>query len=131
MRIYRLLCLFVILLCGAQDIIAQCKYTSGNTSYEVRETKNKYEVLCTGIEKATSSRNRDIIERSMRLTAVDLIGTYIVFKRNNKLPSELFQVYVNSINLHYNAYIDAIFTLGQTFDVCVIMKIYAINIYLK
>ena len=116
MRIYRLLCLFVILLCGAQDIIAQCKYSSGNTSYEVRETKNKYEVLCTGIEKATSSRNRDIIERSMRLTAVDLIGTYIVFKRNNKLPSELFQVYVNSINLHYNAYIEGLSQSENSID---------------
>lgn len=116
MRIYRLLCLLVILLWGAQDIIAQCKYSSGNTSYEVRETKNQYEVLCTGIEKATSSRNRAIIERRMRLTAVDLIGTYIVFKRNNNLPPELFQVYVNSINLHYDAYLEGLSQSENSID---------------
>lgn len=53
-----------------------------------------------------TSRNRNILDRQLRMDAVNLIGTYILFKTEAALPANLFQIYVGGVDLHYNAYVE-------------------------
>ena len=86
----------------------QYEFVKGANRFEVVETQKTYEVICKRENGAISSRNKNILDRQLRLDAVDLIGAYILFKTQADLPISLFQIYVEGINLHYNAYVEGI-----------------------
>ena len=92
----------------------QYEFVKGANHFEVIETDKNYEVLCRRENGATSSRNKNILDRQLRLDAVDLIGAYILFKTQPDLPTSLFQIYVEGINLHYNAYVEGIVQKEKT-----------------
>lgn len=70
---------------------------------------NRYEVVCQDTDgTCTTSRNKNIIDKRLRMTAIDLIGAYILFKEDTKLSQELFPVYVDGVALHYNAYLEGL-----------------------
>ena len=80
----------------------------GSNRFEVKETKNEYEVLCSRGESGIISKNKNILDRQLRMDAVDLIGAYILFKNQSELPPELFPVFVEGINYHYEAYLEGL-----------------------
>lgn len=84
------------------------KYKRGEESYIIIENKDTYEVRCQYNGTAPTSRTKALMERKHRLQAIDLIGSYIIFKSNPDIPEELFSVYVESIDLHYSANIDGL-----------------------
>ena len=101
--------LFVaILFLPALSFGQQYEFVKGTNRFEVVETQKTYEVICRRENGAISSRNKNILDRQLRLDAVDLIGAYILFKTQTELPANLFQIYVEGINLHYNAYVEGI-----------------------
>lgn len=86
----------------------QYRYVKGQNIFEVVETPTKYEVICRRENGGMTSRNRNILDRQLRMDAVNLIGSFILFKAETTLPMNLFQVYVDGVNLHYNAYVEGI-----------------------
>ncbi len=87
------------------------RYVKGAVSFEVEETRNEYKVYCTRIGGGLTSRNKNIADRQLRMTAIDLMGTYILYKSSEllmELGPEFFPVYVEGINLHYNAYLEGV-----------------------
>ncbi len=92
----------------------QYEFVKGANRFEVVETLKTYEVICRRENGAISSRNKNILDRQLRLDAVDLIGAYILFKTQAELPANLFQIYVEGINLHYNAYVEGIVQKEKT-----------------
>ena len=92
----------------------QYEFVKGTNRFEVVETQKTYEVICKRENGAISSRNKNILDRQLRLDAVDLIGAYILFKTQPDLPTSLFQIYVEGINLHYNAYVEGIVQKEKT-----------------
>ncbi len=96
-----------MLICSLPIRGEQYKYVKGNTTFEIFETKNDYEIRCYNNNSTASSRNRNILDRKLRMEAVDIIGSYIIFKTTS-LPSDLFSIYIESINLHYTAYMDGL-----------------------
>ena len=92
----------------------QYEFVKGANRFEVVETLKTYEVICRRENGAISSRNKNILDRQLRLNAVDLIGAYILFKTQAELPANMFQIYVEGINLHYNAYVEGIVQKEKT-----------------
>ena len=92
----------------------QYEFVKGANRFEVVETANTYEVICRRADIALSSKNKNILDRQLRLDAVDLIGAYILFRTQTELPANLFQIYVEGINLHYNAYVEGIVQKEKT-----------------
>lgn len=109
MKIYSILLLvFTLLLCSLPVRGDSYKYVNGNNSFEITETATSYEVVCDRESTVTNSRNKNILDRQLRLDAIDVIGAYVLFKSEATLPSSFFKIYVEGINLHYNAYVEGI-----------------------
>ena len=91
--------------CSALLSAEQYIYISGENTYEIKETSSNYEVLCFRNEMPTNYRNKNTIERMMRLDAIDLIGTYIIYKDYyyTKIKPEYFQLLVDCIDLHFKS----------------------------
>ena len=100
--------LVVILFLPTLSFGQQYEFVKGANRFEVIETAKNYEVICRRENGVISSRNKNILDRQLRLDAVDLIGAYLLFKTQTELPANLFQIYVEGINLHYNAYVEGI-----------------------
>lgn len=94
----------------------QYEFVKGANHFEVVETSKNYEVICCRENGTLSSKNRNILDRQLRLDAVDLIGAYILFKEQSGLPVSLFQIYVEGVNLHYNAYVEGLVQKEKTID---------------
>lgn len=92
----------------------QYEFVKGANRFEIVETAKNYEVICRRENAAPSSKNKNILDRQLRLDAVDLIGAYILFRTQTELPANLFQIYVEGINLHYNAYVEGIVQKEKT-----------------
>lgn len=101
-----ILTVVVILLCSLSLKAEQ--YVSGQNIFEVTEISGKYEVVCRRVNGGISSRNRNILDRQFRMVAVDLIGAYILFKKNNNISPDKFQEFVDGVNLHYTAYVEGL-----------------------
>lgn len=101
-----ILTVVVILLCSLSLKAEQ--YVSGQNIFEVTEISGKYEVVCRRVNGGISSRNRNIHDRQFRMAAVDLIGAYILFKKNNSISPDKFQEFVDGVNLHYTAYVEGL-----------------------
>ncbi len=89
----------------------QFEYRKGATVFSIGETASEYRVTCTVAGSSMLSRNRNITDRQNRITAVDLIGAYIVFTSSeyySSLGSEYFQFVVDGIDLHYNAVVEGL-----------------------
>lgn len=84
----------------------QYRYVKGQNIFEVMETSNQYEVVCRRENGGMISRNRNILDRQLRMDALSLIGSYILFKTETDLPANLFPIYVDGVDLHYNAYVE-------------------------
>lgn len=108
MTICRKLLLTAFLFLASLSFGQQYEFVKGANRFEVVETAKNYEVICRRENGAISSRNKNIFDRQLRLDVVDLIGAYILFKTQADLPANLFQIYVEGINLHYNAYVEGI-----------------------
>ena len=78
----------------------------GQNIFEVVETAKQYEVVCRRENGGMISRNRNILDRQLRMDALSLIGSYILFKTETDLPANLFPIYVDGVDLHYNAYVE-------------------------
>lgn len=91
-------------------------FVKGANRFEVVETSKNYEVICRRENAALSSKNKNILDRQLRLDAVDLIGAYILFRTQAELPAKLFQIYVEGVNLHYNAYVEGIVQKEKTIN---------------
>ena len=94
----------------------QYEFVKGANHFVVVETAKDYEVICKRENGTFSSKNRNILDRQLRLDAVDLIGAYILFKEQSELPVGLFQIYVEGINLHYNAYVEGLVQKEKTIN---------------
>lgn len=82
------------------------RYVKGPNSFDITESASEYEIACIRNGAAASSRNRNILDRQLRMDAIDLIGAYIVYKNSGyatELGSEYFQIFADGINLHYGA----------------------------
>lgn len=99
--------LLVLLLVGSSYVYGgPYKYEKGNIICEIEETDTQYIVVTGSQSTISDSRNQNILERRLRLNAVDVIGAYILYKdfaTQNGLTSDYFQVYADGVNLHYNA----------------------------
>ena len=98
----------IMLVCSLSLRGEQYKYVKGYNIFEVSETATKYEVVCRKSNSEMISRNKNILDRQFRVEAIDLIGAYILFKREANMPASLFQIYVEGINLHYTAYVEGV-----------------------
>ena len=98
----------LVLVCSLPLRGEQFRYAKGQNIFEVVETSARYEVICRRENGGMASRNRNILDRQLRMDAVNLIGSFILFKTETTLPANLFQVYVDGIDLHYNAYVEGI-----------------------
>lgn len=95
------------------------KYAKGLNVFEITETSKEYQVICTRSSGGISSRNKNITDRQLRMEAVDLIGAYILYKNtgfSNQLSSDYFQIYVEGLNLHYEATLEGIRQYDKTVD---------------
>lgn len=117
----RKLILFWFLFLVSSSFGQQYVYVKGANRFEVTETARDYKVICKRENATLSSKNRNILDRQLRLDAVDLIGAYILFKTQTELPTNLFQIYVKGVNLHYNAYVEGLVQKEKTIgrDRCV------------
>lgn len=94
-------------------------YVKGQDSFVIEETRNEYKVYCSKNVNTSTSRNKNIADRQLRMKAIDLMGAYILFKSSamdRDLGPEYFQVYADGINLHYNAYLEGIKQENVTFE---------------
>lgn len=109
MKIYKRIIICLLLVCCSARIMAeQYIYVKGMTSFEIKENKNDYEVICFRKGTSITSRNKNITDRQLRLEALDLIGAYIIYKNEyaDRIRPEYFQMIVDGIDLHYNAVIE-------------------------
>lgn len=86
-------------------------YKKGTTVFSVRETPEDYRVTCVSSGTALQSRNRNITDRQNRMTAIDLIGAYIIFTSSehySSLGTGYFPYVVDGIDLHYNAVVEGL-----------------------
>lgn len=97
-----------MLFCSLAVCGEQYRYVKGQNTFEVVETSSTYEVICRRSNGGMTTRNKNILDRQFRMDAVDLIGAYILFKRDTSLPAGSFQSYVESVNLHYTAHIEGL-----------------------
>ena len=87
------------------------EYKKGTNIFIIKETKDEYRVTCIPVGNVLQSRNKNIINRQNRMTAIDLIGAYIVFTSSEhykSLKTEYFPYVVDGIDLHYNAVVEGI-----------------------
>ncbi len=119
-KIYReLLALIISLLPLSLKAGEQYCYTNGAVSFTVKETRSEYQVYCFRESGELSSRNKNIADRKLRITAIDLIGTYIIYRtdENTKhLGPEYFSAYVEGLNLHYTAILEGLRMSEKTVD---------------
>ena len=93
--------------CSAYIYAGQYVYHKGTTTYEVKEYHDEYMVLCFKKGLSSTSRNKNITDRQLRLDAMDLIGSYIVFKNEySHFQPRYFQIVVDGIKLHYKALVE-------------------------
>lgn len=104
--IYKIGFSVVLFLCALCVQGQSYQYVKGSNLFEVKETSSDYEVICRRTNMTMTSKNKNILDRQLRLDAIDLVGAYILFKERSDLPASLFQVYVEGVNLHYNAYVE-------------------------
>lgn len=97
-----------LLVCSLSVRGEQYRYVKGQNTFEVVETSSTYEVICRRSNGGMTTRNKNILDRQFRMDAVDLIGAYILFKRDTSLPASSFQSYVERVNLHYTAHIEGL-----------------------
>lgn len=86
-------------------------YCDGRFNFVVSETPNEYIVDCVRASNAPVSRNKNITDRQSRIAAIDLIGTYIIYKDSEiakSLPQEYFPLFVEGLNLHYDAVLESL-----------------------
>ena len=86
-------------------------YKKGAVVFSVRETSEEYRVTCVSSGTGLQSRNRNIADRQNRMTAIDLIGAYIVFTSSedySSLEAGYFPYIVDGIDLHYNAVVEGL-----------------------
>lgn len=86
-------------------------YKKGAAVFSVRETPEDYRVTCVSSGTALQSRNRNITDRQNRMTAIDLIGAYIIFTSSehySSLGAGYFPYVVDGIDLHYNAVVEGL-----------------------
>lgn len=106
MRIYsKIIALMIMMYCSATLKAERYIYISGVNTYEIKETSNNYKVFCSRNQMPTNYRSKNTAERMMRLDAIDLIGTYIVYKDyyHTKIKPEYFQLLVDCIDLHFKS----------------------------
>ena len=107
MKIYKILILMLTMCCSAYIYAGQYVYHKGTTTYEVKEYHDEYMVLCFKKGLSSTSRNKNITDRQLRLDAMDLIGSYIVFKNEySHFQPRYFQIVVDGIKLHYKALVE-------------------------
>lgn len=85
------------------------RYKKGLFNYVVEENRTEYTVICSSNDNSSFSRNKNISDRQNRMTAIDLIGVYILFRSTDlykSLGSAYFPLYAEGLNLHYNAYLE-------------------------
>lgn len=88
-----------------------CRYSKGQFNYVVEETRSEYKVFCSRLDNSPSSRNKNISDRQNRMTAIDLIGVFILFQSSDvckELGPAFFPIYTDGLNLHYNAYLEGL-----------------------
>lgn len=110
MKIYKIIILLFFICCSTRIDAEQYIYVKGITSFEIKENKDNFEVICLRKGQPATSQNKNITDRQLRLQAIDLIGAYIIFKRDyaDRIEPVYFQVVVDGINLHYNAVIEEV-----------------------
>ena len=98
----------MLIYCSATLYAERYIYVKGMTSFEIKENKTDYEVICLRKGTSITSRNKNITDRQLRLEVLDLIGAYIVYKNEyaDRVGAEYFQLIVDGIDLHYNAVIE-------------------------
>ena len=112
MKICKIIMIAVLIAAGSSYAKGeQFEYRKGTTVFSVVETTSEYRVTCTASGSSMLSRNRNITDRQNRITAVDLIGAYIVFTSSeyySSLGAEYFPFVVDGIDLHYNAVVEGL-----------------------
>lgn len=106
MRIYnKMITLLIMMYCSTTLCAEQYIYISGLTTYKIKETQKDYEVICIRNNIPSDFWSKSSVERSMRLDAIDLIGTYIVYKDYyyTKIKPDYFQLFVDCIDLHFKS----------------------------
>ena len=103
-----LLIILIAVFCSVSLKAEKCVYINGQNIFEVTEASGKYEVVCRRDNAAITSRNKNILDRQFRMFAVDLIGAYILFKREKDVSTDTFQDFVDGVDLHYNAYVEGL-----------------------
>ena len=109
MKIYNILFLLFFIFKSAFADSNRYIYSNDIVTFEIKENENYYEVFCF---ENTNTTIRYLEEKSYkyRLIALDLIGTYIVFKNDylsNSNP-KYFQIFVDGISLQYKATVKAV-----------------------
>lgn len=87
------------------------RFIKGNRTFVINETKREYVVTYYLNNSGNTSRNKNITDRQNRLEAIDLIGSYILYRQSSvssTLPADYFQVYVEGLNLHYDAILEGL-----------------------
>lgn len=95
------------------------RYVKGLTTFEIAETSKEYQVNCIRSTGGITSRNKNITDRQLRMDAVDLIGAYILYKESalsKRLGSAYFQIYVEGLNLHYQATLTGVRQTDKVID---------------
>ena len=107
--ICRTIAIILLLICSLPLNGEQYKYVKGYNIYSVSEDTQEYVVECSRSGGVATSRNKNITDRQTRMDAADLIGAYILYKSadvSKSLGPDYFQIYVDGVNLHYNAYLE-------------------------
>ncbi len=98
---------------------AQLHYSNSEASFLVAEKAGEYQVECTLKRDVKGSRHLKRVQNRLRLRAVDLVGSYIVFKNldfDYPDKDQLFGAFIDYTNLSFQAQVDD-FSHGQ-WDFC-------------
>jgi tetratricopeptide (TPR) repeat protein len=85
---------------------AQLIYEKGGIIYEVSEAGSAYKVTCRMHKHASGSREYSLAVSQSRLTAKNLIGIGVIFRKfanANKLDDSYFQMFTDCVNYSYKA----------------------------
>jgi len=97
----------------------QVFYENSEASFELNETKEYYQVKCSLNRNIQGSRSLQLVLNRNRLKAVDLVGSYIIFKQLDFdfVPKdELFEAFVNYSNLSYESNVENF--SGSNWETC-------------
>jgi tetratricopeptide (TPR) repeat protein len=97
----------------------QVHYNSKEASFRITEKPGAYLVECTLNREVAGSRSLRRIQNRLRLRAVDLVGSYIIFNQlsiSHPDRNQLFGAFVDYSNLSFDAVIEK-FSVSQ-WDVC-------------